>query len=104
MARILHFADLHLDRSFAGPGMTTAEAGRRRAALIRIVDCALDLDVDLLTIGGDLYEHDRTTSDTGRFVAKQFQRLAPREDLVAPGEPEPLVARAPSAPIPRAGG
>lgn len=96
MARILHFADLHLDRSFAGPGMTAAEADRRRAelraALVRIVDFALDLDVDLLTVGGDLYEHGRTTSDTGRFVAQQFQRLAPRKVLVAPGNHDPFVA------------
>src|SRR3990170_1436330 len=96
MARILHFADLHLDRSFAGPGMTAAEAGRRRAelraALIRIVDVALDLDVDLLTVGGDLYEHDRTTPDTGRFVARQFERLAPRPVLIAPGNHDPFVA------------
>lgn len=89
MARILHFADLHLDASFAGVGMASSEAQRRReelrAVLRRIIDLALERDVDAVTIGGDLYEHDRVRLDTGRFVASQFERLAPRPVLIAPG-------------------
>ncbi len=89
MARILHFADLHLDSSFASIGMTSSEATRRReelrAALRRIVDLALELDVDAVTVGGDLYEHDRVTRDTGHFIAGQFERLAPKPVMVAPG-------------------
>ena len=89
MARILHFADLHLDSSFASVGMTSSEATRRReelrAALRRIVDLALELDVDAVTVGGDLYEHDRVTRDTGHFIGGQFKRLDPMPVLVAPG-------------------
>jgi len=89
MVRILHFADLHLDSSFASVGMASSEASRRReelrAALRRIVDLALERNVDAVTVGGDLYEHDRVTLDTGRFIASQFQRLAPKPVLVAPG-------------------
>lgn len=75
MTKILHFADLHLDRSFAGVGIYSSEASTRReelrAALRRIVDLALDRGVDALTVGGDLYEHDRVTLDTGHFIAQQ---------------------------------
>jgi DNA repair exonuclease SbcCD nuclease subunit len=89
MTRILHFADLHLDSSYAGVGMAVSEASRRReelrASLRRIVDLALEQEVDALTVGGDLYEHDRVTLDTGRFIASQFGRLAPRPVLIAPG-------------------
>ena len=89
MVRILHFADLHLDSSFAGVGMAGSEASRRReelrAALRRIVDLALEHEVDALTVGGDLYEHDRVTLDTGRFIASEFGRLSPKPVLVAPG-------------------
>lgn len=89
MVRILHFADLHLDSSFVGVGMASSEASRRReelrASLRRIVGLALEHDVDALTVGGDLYEHDRVTLDTGRFIAGQFERLIPRPVLVAPG-------------------
>jgi exonuclease SbcD len=97
--RILHFADLHLDRTFTGLGMTSGEATRRReelrSALRRIVDVALALDVDAVTVGGDLYEHDRLNPDTGRFIAGQFARLAPRPVLIAPGNHDPYVPNSP---------
>ncbi len=93
--RILHFADLHLDRSFSGLGMASSEASKRReelrAALRRIVDRALALDVDAVTVGGDLYEHGFVTPDTGNFIAEQFRRLAPRTVLLAPGNHDPIV-------------
>jgi len=93
--RILHFSDLHLDRSFAGLGMAVSEAAKRRQelrdALRRIVDLALELDVAALTVGGDLYEHERVTLDTGHFIADQFRRLAPRPVLIAPGNHDPYV-------------
>ena len=95
MTQILHFADLHLDRSFAGVGIYSSEASTRReelrAALRRIVDIALERGVDALTVGGDLYEHDRVTLDTGRFIAQQFERLAPVPVLVAAGNHDPLL-------------
>ena len=95
MTRILHFADLHLDRSFAGLGMASSEASKRReelrAALRRIVDLALELEVDALTVGGDLYEQERVTLDTGNFMRQQFQLLAPRPVLIAPGNHDPYL-------------
>lgn len=95
MVRILHFADLHLDRSFAGLSVAPSEAAKRReelrAALRRIVDLALELDVDALTVGGDLYEHERAGPDTGNFIAGEFARLAPKRVFVAPGNHDPYV-------------
>jgi DNA repair exonuclease SbcCD nuclease subunit len=95
VTRILHFSDLHLDRSFAGLGMASSEASKRRgelrSALRRIVDLAIERDVDALTIGGDLYEHDRVTQDTANFMRQEFARLAPRRVLVAPGNHDPYV-------------
>ena len=95
MVRILHFADLHLDRSFAGLSVAPSEAAKRReelrAALRRIVDLALQLDVDAVTVGGDLYEHERAGPDTGNFIAGEFARLAPRRVLIGPGNHDPYV-------------
>ncbi len=95
MARILHFADLHLDRSFASLGVASSEASKRReelrGALRRIVDLALELNVDAVTVGGDLYEHDRVTLDTAHFIRQQFERLAPRHVFIAPGNHDPYV-------------
>src|SRR5213593_4295534 len=95
MTRILHFADLHLDRPYTVLAMAPSEANKRReelrAALTRIIDLALELKVDGLTVGGDLYEHDRVQPDTGNFIAEQFRRLMPRPVLVVPGNHDPYV-------------
>jgi len=95
VVRILHLADLHLDRSFAGLSVAPSEAAKRReelrAALRRIVDLALQFDVDAVTVGGDLYEHERASSDTGNFIAGEFARLAPKRVLIAPGNHDPYV-------------
>jgi DNA repair exonuclease SbcCD nuclease subunit len=95
VVRILHFADLHLDRSFAGLSVAPSEAAKRReelrAVLRRIVDLALELDVDALTVGGDLYEHERAGPDTANFLANEFERLAPKRVLIAPGNHDPYI-------------
>lgn len=94
MVRLLHFADLHLDRSFAGVSMASGEASRRReelrAALRRIIQLALEREVDALTVGGDLYERDRVTGDTAQFLIQQFTRFE-KPVLIAPGNHDPYV-------------
>src|SRR5712692_723127 len=75
--------------------MAPSEAATRReelrAALRRIVDLALELDVDALTVGGDLYEHECVTRDTANFIAGEFAKLAPKPVLIAPGNHDPYV-------------
>ena len=72
MTRLLLFADLHLDSAFAWmAGDQDASRGRRQAlrvTLHRIVDRAVELKVDALLCGGDLYEHDRFTPTTAAFL------------------------------------
>ncbi len=87
--KIVHFADLHLDSGFAWAGAGGAAARRRRQslrdALERIVALARDVDAGALFCGGDLYEHERVTPDTGRFLQETFAKLAPRPVYLAPG-------------------
>lgn len=85
--RLLLFSDLHLDSSFR---WLRPEAARRRRqalrdVLVRIVDLASEERVDAVLCGGDLYEHDRFTPDTAKFVRSQFERVAPIRVFVAPG-------------------
>jgi DNA repair exonuclease SbcCD nuclease subunit len=74
-------------------GMTQGIAATRReelrAAVRRFVDLALDSAADIVTIGGDLYEHDRATLDTGNFLRQQFERLGAVPVLIAPGNHDP---------------
>lgn len=93
--QILHTADVHLDRAFSGVGMTSSMAAARRQelrdALRRFVDLALEMKVDAVTIGGDLYEHERSTLDTGNFLRGQFARLGEVPVLIATGNHDPYV-------------
>ncbi len=78
--RFLHAADIHLDSPLRGleaePG---APAGlirnATRRALGRLVDLALEEDVALLLIAGDIYDGDWPDYGTGLFFAAQMARL-----------------------------
>jgi DNA repair exonuclease SbcCD nuclease subunit len=78
--RFLHAADIHLDSPLRGleadPG-APAELirGATRRALGRLVDLALDEDVALLLIAGDIYDGDWPDYGTGLFFAAQMARL-----------------------------
>jgi DNA repair exonuclease SbcCD nuclease subunit len=95
MTTILHTADVHLDRAYAGVGMSPAIATARRQelrdAFRRFIDLALELRADAVTIGGDLYEHERATPDTGNFIRGQLERLGDTPALLAPGNHDPYV-------------
>jgi DNA repair exonuclease SbcCD nuclease subunit len=96
--RLLHFADLHLDRSFASERLFGVGAQRRRddlrSALNRIVARARDEAVDVITCGGDLFEHDHVTRDTGNFVTQTLGE-AGRPVLIAPGHADPALPGSP---------
>ena len=95
MVTILHTADVHLNRAYSAMGMSQGIASARReelrAALRRFVDLAIEMEADAVTIGGDLFEHDRATLDTGHFLRQQFGRLARVRVLIAPGNHDPYV-------------
>jgi exonuclease SbcD len=95
MLTILHTADVHLDRPYSGMGMTQGIAAARREelrdAMRRFVDLARKVGADAVTIGGDLFEHERATADTGNFLRRQFERLAPIPAFIAPGNHDPYV-------------
>lgn len=87
--KIIHFADLHLDSAFAWCG-ARGDAGRRRRqalreTLVRIASAAREVNADALFCGGDLYEHERVTSDTAAFLQHTFAELAPIRVFIAPG-------------------
>ena len=72
--RLLHFADLHLDTPFKWAKPQHAHQRRRalRTTLETICRLAEERQVDALTCAGDLYEHDRFTPDTAKFLRDTF--------------------------------
>jgi len=85
--KLLLFSDLHLDRAFRWAGERAARKRRQalRDTLLRIVQLAEDEHVDAVLCGGDLYEHERFSADTGEFLRSAFERLASISVYVAPG-------------------
>lgn len=85
--RVLHFADLHLDTQFQWAPRDVARARRQalRNTLLRICKLANEQRVDVLTCGGDLYEHERFTPDTAEFLRATFADLDPLPVFLAPG-------------------
>jgi DNA repair protein SbcD/Mre11 len=96
--RLLHFADLHLDRSFAGEHLYGIGAQRRRddlrAALTRILDRARQAECDLITCGGDLFDQDHITRETATFIVEALGS-AGRPVLIAPGHSDPALPSSP---------
>ena len=99
--RILLMSDVHLDAPFKWAKLEVARKRRQalRDALARCVQIAIDQRVDVICCGGDLFEHDRVSPDTGQFLRTQFERANPIPIYIAPGNhdwfgPESLYRRA----------
>jgi len=80
-------SDTHLDAPFVWAGPEVARRRRRalRDALSRAVELAVELEVDAVLCGGDLYEHDRFSSDMRQFLRAAFEKLHPTPVYVSPG-------------------
>ena len=102
MARFLHTADLHLGS--AGDALPEEIARQREreitSSLPKIVDLALERDVDLLLVAGDLFTDKFTTPALLRYVNYQFGRLGNKHVLVCAGNHDPLLQDAPAAAFP----
>ncbi len=80
MFTFLHAADIHLDSPLTGLSQrddapTETIRGATRAALTRLVDCALTERVDFVVIAGDLYDGDWKDFRTGISFNNEMRRL-----------------------------
>lgn len=78
--KILHTADLHLDRAFEGLGKIPAALSEKLAkanqnVLRKIIDTALAENVDLMLIAGDTFHQERMSIQVQSFFVNQLQRL-----------------------------
>ena len=78
--RFIHAADIHLDSPLSGlsayegaPTDMLRTATRR--AFTRLMDRALEEQVDFVVIAGDLYDGDWRDYNTGLFLAREISRL-----------------------------
>lgn len=69
--KLIHCADLHLDspmESNLSPEKARERKGELRAAFSRMVRAGADAGVDAILIAGDLFDSDRVTKSTGKYV------------------------------------
>lgn len=85
--RLLHVADVHLERPFRGIGHARGNERRQelRDAFARVVTLARERRVDALCIAGDPFERENAPPAIAEFLQSQFARLAPIRVLIAPG-------------------
>jgi len=95
--RFLHVADVHLDTSFAGRSERVRQRLREasREAFCAAVDLAIREDVHAFLIAGDLFDGERLSFQTERFLLEQVERLGDHGITVVyatgnhdPGSPE----------------
>ena len=95
--RFVHVADVHLDTSFSGRSEPVRRRLRdaSREAFRRAVDLAIREDVHAFLIAGDLFDGDRLSFRTERFLLEQTARLGDHGITVVyatgnhdPGSPE----------------
>ncbi len=91
--KLLHIADIHLDRAFHSAETRRGATTRRRElrdALTRMLDLGRERRVDAVCIAGDVYEHEYVTEDTVAFLRGAFAAAAVPV-LVTPGNHDPHV-------------
>ena len=67
-ATILHTADVHLGTGSGG------EHGFEERCFARAIDVAIERDVDIVLVAGDLFDHARVPEDLLSWTAKQLDR------------------------------
>lgn len=97
MIQILHCSDIHLETSFAEIGFSSSLGTKLRSELRStlggILSEARRLNVDAVTIAGDLFEQANCVPDTARFLVQQFERMGATRVFIAPGARDPYGPR-----------
>jgi exonuclease SbcD len=86
--RLLHIADVHLERSFKrlGPRYGRQRRAELRETLGRVLDLVREKKADALCIAGDLFERENALPAVGEFLRASFAELRDVPVLIAPGD------------------
>ena len=99
--KLLHIADIHLDRVFHRAESRPAAVRRRgelRDALARALALGREREVDAVCIAGDVYEHEYVSEDTISFLRDAFAAAGSRTCACsASTRPRPSTRAGPSA-------
>lgn len=82
--RFLHAADIHLDSPLKGLSKIENSPMEKicqstRDAFTKLVDAALEKEVDFVILSGDIFDRDSPSTMTRRFFIKEMQRLSEKD-------------------------
>ena len=91
MIRILHTADLHLDKEFfpEDPKFSALRNKEQRALFANIMMYARDKKVDILIFAGDLLDKTVPGEETGKLLLREFENTPATEIFIVPGRNDP---------------
>ncbi|MBR2389013.1 MAG: DNA repair exonuclease [Clostridia bacterium] len=90
MLKILHTGDLHLDSPLSSLDFNAAEKARdsHRQVFSKMMQYAIQEDVDVILIAGDLFDSKYVSAATKELVIKLFRDFA-KPIVIAPGNHDP---------------
>lgn len=88
MIRILHTADLHLDKEFfpEDPAFSQLRQKEQRALFANIMMYARDRKVDILIFAGDLLDREIPSEETKKLLLREFENTPDTEIFIVPGK------------------
>lgn len=90
--RILHCADIHFDTPFKE--LPTEVANNSREELLevfkKIIDLAIDENVQVVFIAGDVFDNFTVSKSTLLFIVSQLNRIKDRYVFISPGNHDPF--------------
>lgn len=98
MLKLLHAADLHLDRPFSSldPAQAALRRAEQRELPDRLCELANDEAVDLVLLSGDLFDGERVYRETAQALSAALGRIRARV-FIAPGNHDPYRPTSPYA-------
>jgi len=95
MFKFVHIADVHFDAPLSGknPQLRKELKRSQREAFSKVIDFSLAEEVDGLIIAGDLFDNERISLETEKFLMESLNRLREKNIHVfyAPGNHDPVV-------------
>lgn len=93
MVKILHTGDIHLDSPMSSLPLSLAEASRdeHRRTFEKMMKYAIDEDVDMILISGDLFDGKYVTQSSRNLVLKYFTEFK-KPIILSPGNHDPYSA------------
>lgn len=92
MIKVVHTADLHLDRDFFSEDQRLNDLRRqeRRALFANLMMYARDRKVDVLLFCGDLFEGLMPQRETAELILREFENTPETQIVIAPGAHDPF--------------